>query len=121
MVVCMVTSWFSDLEIYCEIIFLVLLFQLINSNAILVLVILQIHNKHLLHSITNRLVKVACENADNRDYIEESVANLRHDREFGKECPVCGKEYAKGKQKCKESTCNNAVLCLRKHLADDNP
>ncbi len=75
-----------------------------------------------MRSIEERLHKIKGEQTGvDTDSIDEQLAVNLHDKEFGKECPVCGREYAKRKQKCKVTGCNNAVLRLSKRPQEDVP
>ena len=82
----------------------------------------QVHNAELLRNIESRLPKLMEEYNDTSktDLIDEKLASDKHEEEYGKECPVCGKEYYKRKLKCKVDGCNNADLIVSKRAAENS-
>ncbi|XP_072050462.1 uncharacterized protein [Amphiura filiformis] len=74
-----------------------------------------------MRSIDARLQKIVGDGDAEKDHIDEQMASNKHDQEFGKTCPVCGKEYSRRKQKCKQAGCDNVILRISKRPADSSP
>ena len=59
---------------------------------------------------------------DNRaDIIDLKLEQDKQDREFGKECPVCKKQYSRRKQKCLDCLGTPSLVPIKRQTDDEAP